>query len=175
MGRLAKLEARIEEVMEMCMANRPVSGRGIAVNDVPGTAGRSISLFNQTFADIIEESLVQLQIYKIDDNTIGITPGAVGPTVEDGTDTWSVSGSGQIWAQVDVDTSNFVSNLSIFDNGSGDGPMPDDAHAFLVVGYYTTDGDGFLQTFPLVSGSQTLSICRSDPTTAVVYPTWALA
>lgn len=174
MGRISILETKVMEMDRKIEAYKPVSGNGVNVTDVTGGGGRAISApliapTNNTPA------LAQLQIFVKDQatSTIGITAGQVAGLVEDGTDTWVVSASGTIWAQVDVSTSFAFSNLSIFDNGSSGPPAIDTAHAFQLIGNYITTA-GVLSAQPMVAGSQGLTVCFSDPTTADIIPTWAL-
>lgn len=174
MGRIADIEKAVLELQRKVEAYKPVSGNGVQVTDVTGGSGRAIAvplIAPQNNA----AALAQLQIFVKDQSTstIGITAGQVAGLVEDGTDTWSVSGNGTIWAQVDVSTSMAFSNLSIFDNGSSGPPAIDTTHAFQLIGNYVTTA-GVLSAQPMVAGSQGLSVCFSDPTTANVIPTWAL-
>ncbi len=113
----------------------------------------------------------KLQIFKIDDTHIGISAGKVAELVEDGTSTWEVSGTGEIWAQVDVAAADTVSNLVIFDNGMS-GTTPDTTRAYTLIGTYAT-ASGVLTVTALVGGSQGLTICRSYPDNFVV-PEWTL-
>lgn len=174
-GRLASLEAAVVALSKRVDANCPRSGIGISVNDIQGGGGKSINK-NPDENQPPTKTLRQLQIYVKDQGTktIGITAGQVAGLVEDGTDTWVVTGSGTIWAQVDVSSGMVFSNLSIFDNGSNPSPPLDGAHAFQLIGSYATNGSGVVSATPLVDGSQGLSVCFSDPVTANVIPTWAL-
>lgn len=118
--------------------------------------------------------LGQLQLFKIDNSTIGITAGQVAGLPYDGTLTLSVAGDGSIYAQVDVSTGMEFSNLSIYDNGSGAPPPLAPSHVNQLLGTYQTTGMGELKVFPMVDGSQGLTVCFSDPTTANVIPDWRL-
>lgn len=173
-GRLGVLEQRVGILEGKVQANTPTSGNGINVTDVVNGGGKSMNLApkGQQQAAI---DLGQLQIYVQDQatSTLGITAGQVANQVEDGTDTWAVSGDGTIWAQVDVSTSFAFSNLSIFDNGASGPPPIDGTHAFQLIGNYKTVA-GKLQAQPMVGGSQGLSVCFSDPTALLVIPTWVL-
>lgn len=174
MSRLSILENEVIALRAEVRATTPITGQGVNVTDAIGGGGKVITLAPKSQQQAaVERGQLQIYVQNQASGIIGITPGQVAGLAEDGTDTWTVTGNGTIWAQVDVSPSQAFTNLSIFDNGSSPPPIIDSAHAFQLIGNYITSG-GVLSAQPMVAGSQGLSICFSDPTTANIIPTWVL-